>query len=413
MRPVQGRFAPEDVERYARAIVFDALRMKPGDTLFVDCEAVHRELIAALAAVCYRDGIDIDVKYEEPLVLRARLLYAPDEMLGRATAWDRKRMRATIGPNSGYLWILSQSDPDALADAPPDRLAIDRRTRSRQYRWLVRAAEDLHQKWCIVDFPTDGWAVQAYPEVGLDEAHRRLFADLLSFMRAGPDDPAGAWAKHAERLVELAAMLDERHLRTIRYHGSGTDLEVALIPGAIWCAGARVSPSGEVVSVNVPTEEVFTSPDRRSASGTFACSKPLSIFGRVIEGINGEFKGGRLTRIGSDREDDTAFLRELCAARGGDRIGEVALVDARSRIGRAGRVYWSSLLDENAASHFAFGRGFATTVLPDGDAAARRLVNASDVHLDVMIGTPDQEVTGTDARGRVVPVIRDGSFCLS
>jgi aminopeptidase len=404
--------SPEDVERYARAIVFDALRTKSGDTLFVECEPVHRELVAALAAVCYRDGIDIDVEYTEPLVLRARLLYAPDALLGKATLWSRNRKRASIGADAAYLWIASQSDPDALSDAPPERLALDERRRTAHFRWLMRADETLERKWCIVEFPTPGWAAQVYPELGPDEARVRLLADLMSFVRVAPGDPEGAWAKHAEDLVELAQDLTDRRLRSIRFHGSGTDLEVALIDGARWCAGAMESPHGDVVSSNLPTEEVFTSPDRRSATGTFTCSRPLSVSGRVIDGIRGEFAGGRLRRIDCDRDEDATYLRELLAARGGDRIGEIALVDARSRIGATGRVYWSSLLDENAASHFAFGLGFPTMVLPDGDATSRRHVNRCDIHLDVMIGTPEQQVTGTDARGRQVPVIRDGSFCM-
>ena len=130
-------------------------------------------------------------------------------------------------------------------------------------------------------------------------------------------------------------------------------------------------------------------------------------------GHYGEFANGRLKRVDCDRDDDADYLRELFATRGGDRIGEVALVDRSSRIGATGRVYWSSLLDENAASHFAFGLGFPSSVLDAGDTASKRLVNSSDIHLDVMIGTPEQDVTGTDDRGRQVPVIRDGSFCIT
>jgi aminopeptidase len=292
-------------------------------------------------------------------------------------------------------------------------LALDHSRRNSKLRWFIRASDSLEHKWCIVDFPTDGWAAQAYPDLELDDAHRRLFADLCSFVRAGPDDPEGAWAEHAATIARRADALGERRLRSIRYHGSGTDLEIGLIPGARWCAGARESPYGDIISVNLPTEEVFTSPDRRAASGTFACSRPLSIYGRVIEGIRGEFAGGRLKRVDCDQEEDASYLRELFATRGGDRIGEVALVDASSRIGAAGRVYWSSLLDENAASHFAFGFGFPASVLDPGDAAGKRQINSSDIHLDVMIGTPEQDVTGTDDRGRQVPVIRDGSFCIT
>ncbi len=409
---MRTRFEPADVDRYARAIVVDALHLKTGDRLFVDCEPEHRELVAALGRYCFGNGIDVDLEYEEPALVRARLIEAPDDLIGTVTSWDRRRRRASIGPDAGFLWIASEAEPGVLSDAPPERLARHMALRSKQYRWLMRADDRLERKWCIVDFPTDGSAAQAYPELDLDEAHRRLFADLRSFVRCGPDDPEGAWARHAEGLVQLAARLSELDLQTLRYRGPGTDLTVGLLPGALWSAGARESPYGEVVSVNVPTEEVFTSPDRRVASGTFRCTRPLSIFGRVIEGIHGEFAGGRLRRVDSDREADTTYLRELFSVPGGDRIGEVALVDARSRIGAADRIYWSTLLDENAASHFAFGAGFADTVLPGADAATRRGVNRSDIHLDVMIGSPEVDVTGTDARGRDVPVIRDGAFCF-
>ena len=321
-------------------------------------------------------------------------------------------MRASVGPDAAALWILTEGEPGVLSDVPSDRLAHHQQRRAKRFRWLAKAAERLEQKWCIVDFPTDGSAARAYPGLDLDEAHRRLFADLRSFVRCGPDDPDGAWAEHAESLARLAEQLDAFDLRMLRYHGPGTDLTVGLIPGAQWRAGAGQSPYGDVVSANLPTEEVFTSPDRRVADGTFTCTRPLSIYGRVIEGIRGEFARGRLRRVDCDSDKDATYLRELFAARGGDRIGEVALVDARSRIGAANRIYWSTLLDENAASHFAFGFGFPDSVLPAGDAATRRLVNKSDIHLDVMIGSPELGVTGSDARGREVKVIRDGAFCF-
>ena len=116
----------------------------------------------------------------------------------------------------GSAWVASAADPDVLSGTPPDRLALDQSRRNSKLRWLIRASDSLEQKWCIVDFPTDGWAAQAYPDLELDEAHRRLFADLCSFVRAGPDDSDGAWARHAETIAQRAIALDERRLRSIR-----------------------------------------------------------------------------------------------------------------------------------------------------------------------------------------------------
>ena len=159
----------------------------------------------------------------------------------------------------------------------------------------------------------------------------------------------------------------------------------------------------------MPTEEVFTSPDPRQTSGTFQCTFPLSFRGRLIHGLRGEFSKGRLVRLEADSDDDRDFVAGFIDTdRMGRRLGEVALVDASSRIGETGRIYYNTLLDENAAAHIAFGSGFGGT----RSETPARGVNRSTIHLDVMIGGPELEATGFDARGRRRPPPR-GHPCRS
>jgi aminopeptidase len=133
--------------------------------------------------------------------------------------------------------------------------------------------------------------------------------------------------------------------------------------------------------------------------------------GTLIEGISGEFRGGRLVKLEAKREADRDFLAGfLHSIDGADRLGEVALVDSSSRIGRSKRTYYNTLLDENAAAHIAFGSGFAFTRRKNEGERGRRGVNRARAHLDVMIGTDDLEATGIAARGRRVPLIRDGTW---
>jgi aminopeptidase len=157
----------------------------------------------------------------------------------------------------------------------------------------------------------------------------------------------------------------------------------------------------------MPTEETFTSPDAAATEGPFTCTFPLTFQGRLIHGLRGEFRGGRLVRLDADSKEDRdyilAYLDSDTTGRG-RRLGEVALVDKTSRIGQSGRRYFHTLLDENAAAHIAFGAGFGGT----RSTRPARGVNRSTVHLDVMIGSPDFEVTGTASNGKRVPVIRDG-----
>jgi aminopeptidase len=160
----------------------------------------------------------------------------------------------------------------------------------------------------------------------------------------------------------------------------------------------------------MPTEETFTSPHASGTNGTFACTFPLTFQGKLIHEIAGEFRNGRLTRLEAATKEDRDFLAahiDSDPSGNGRRLGEVALVDATSRVGQSGRTYFDTLMDENAATHIAFGAGFDGT--RDG---STRGLNRSTVHLDVMIGGPDFEVTGITAKGKRMPLITGGLWTM-
>jgi aminopeptidase len=160
--------------------------------------------------------------------------------------------------------------------------------------------------------------------------------------------------------------------------------------------------------MNVPTEECFISPDAAATEGTFRCSRPRSFGGRIFEELSGEFRGGRLVRLQARRAADRDWLaRYLAAIPNADRLGEIALVDSTSRIGKTGRIYYNGLLDENAAAHMAFGSGFAKTrTVPIGQ--KRYGVNRAKTHIDVMLGTDDLNADGVRQNGKRVALVKDG-----
>jgi aminopeptidase len=261
------------------------------------------------------------------------------------------------------------------------------------------------RRWVGMSWPTAYWSSQVYPDLDPQEAQRKLLEELLWFCRLGPDDPPGyeGWTGHVDTLAARARALTELELERVELRGPDTDLTVRLAPGTQWLGGQEENAQGFLLAGNIPTEENFTSPDPPGTEGIFRCSRPLDFRGRTIEGISGEFHRGRLVRLEADDEDDREFLAaHIDADRNADRLGEVALVDTSSRIGRTGRVYSNTLLDENAVAHIAFGAGFGQT----RKQGARR-PNKANLHLDVMIGTDDFEATGY-AGGRAVPLIREG-----
>jgi aminopeptidase len=126
----------------------------------------------------------------------------------------------------------------------------------------------------------------------------------------------------------------------------------------------------------------------------------------LIEGLRVRFEGGRAVEIDAERGAGT--LRTLAARDdGAARLGEVALVDRESRVGAMDRVFFSTPLDENAASHIALGQGIALTVDDDKDAER---INASEIHIDFMIGSDELAITGITNEGREVPLLREGAW---
>ena len=401
--------AEPDLRRYADAIVGSCVDLRAGETLLIDCEHSHRELAVALAGSAYRAGaVVVDVNYSDRQVQRARIADGPDASLGQVAPWQQARLRASLDPTVAIIRIVGDEAPGILSGLDTTRVAADFQERSRSMRWFMKAVISGRVRWSIVAWPTPAWAKRVYPELRVSDAVRRLAQDLLWFCRLAPEDGDHGWARHAKGLNRRAAGLTRRRLARLEFRGPGTRLDVQLTPDTRWLGGGERTGTGRTIYPNFPTEEVFTSPDPRGTEGTFRCTKPLSFQGRVIEGISGAFRRGRLTEISARRPADRELLeRTMATDAGAGRLGEVALVDRSSRIGQTGRVYWDTLLDENAASHMAFGDGFAHT-RTDGQPR----VNRSAVHLDVMIGSEEVEVTGLGARGRRVPVLTGGEWRL-
>jgi aminopeptidase len=401
---------PSELRRYADAITKASLGITKGDVLLVQGSCAHRELVVAVAEAGYRAGAEVvDVSYYDPLAERARLEHGSKAALGVVTPWALRRMRELVKPHGARAVIVGTSEPDYLHGIPNRRIATDVAGVARQTKFFQRANLDLDARWTGAGWPTDYWAGQVYPELTTHEGKQRLARELLRFCRLTDEDGKGSagWLAHVRGLARRAARLTKLGLTGLELRGPGTKLDVRLAPDTRWLGGQEQTAAGVKICPNMPTEETFTSPDRNGANGTFACTFPLSFQGKLIHGLRGEFRNGKLVRLEGDEQegrDVVASYIDSDPTGNGRRLGEVALVDSTSRIGQSGRTYFNTLLDENAAAHIAFGAGFGGT----RTTKPARGVNNATVHLDVMIGGPELEVTGVGAKGKRVPVIADG-----
>jgi aminopeptidase len=258
--------------------------------------------------------------------------------------------------------------------------------------------------WTILPCPTPAWAALVYPDA--DDALQRLRADLAHICRLDTPDPTQAWRERADALTAAAARLDAARLDALRFEGPGTSLEIGLLPTSHFAGGWLETVDGIRHISNVPTEEVFTSPDPERVEGEVRSTKPLLLGGTVIRGLRVRFEGGRAVEVSAD-EGGEVLATMTRRDEGAARLGEVALVDREGRIGALDTVFYDTLLDENAASHIALGRAFPF-LATDEDSASR--LNESDIHIDFMIGSTALTVTGITSDGDRVPVLRHGAW---
>jgi aminopeptidase len=216
-----------------------------------------------------------------------------------------------------------------------------------------------------------------------------------------------AWREHLDRLDARGAALTELRPDALRYRGPGSDFTAGLLPTARWGSARFETASGIEYVANMPTEEIFTTPDPRRAEGTLRSTMPLSLAGQLIRGLELTFEDGRIVRV--EAETGADIVRgHLANIENADRLGELALVTKESRVGQTGTLFYSTLFDENATCHIAYGFGISNAFEEGQDDE----MNVANIHVDFMVGGPELEVDALLADGSEMPLIRNEEWQL-
>jgi aminopeptidase len=396
--------SPSDrVQRLADLAVGLGANLQPGQVLAVSGTFGQEALVRAVAEAGYRRGAKyVDASYFDYHVKHARLKHAAEDTLGYVPPWLGQRLLTLEQEGTARVALTGPTVPGLFDDVDPARAGRDQLPFIRE---VVETIDRRSMNWTVVPCPGMAWAKLVYPDLDPDAALEALWQAIEHVCRLDTPDPIAAWDERARQLDRAAGALNALQLDRLRFQGPGTDLTVGLFATTRWMAAAAETASGIRHVANLPTEEVFATPDPERTEGIVRSTKPLLNNGAVIRDLVVRFEQGRAVQI--DASSGAEVLRGRAAMDdGAARLGEVALVDRESRIGKLDTIFYDTLLDENAASHIALGAGFPFGV----GSEERERANRSAIHIDFMIGADDVDVTGVTQDGREVPLLRGGAW---
>jgi aminopeptidase len=392
------------LERFADLVIGFGANVQTDQIVAIGCEPGKERMVRALAASAYRHGAKfVDVGWFDPHIKRARVEHGRPETLDYVPPWYGERVLALGEHHAARVALSGPSAPGLLSDLDPALVGRDRLPAVKEGMQVVN---DRTTNWTIAPCPTPVWAQLVFGALEPAAALERLERELMHVLRLDGDDPIAAWRARADVLVGTAERLSGRRFDALHYEGPGTDLTIGLLPSSGWQAARFHTVDGIEHMPNLPTEEVFTTPDPERTEGTVTSTKPLVLIdGTVVRDLVVRFEGGRVADLQASEGGET--LRTIIETdEGAARLGECALVDREGRIGELGTIFYDTLLDENAASHIALGQGFPFVL----DEEHRDRCNQSEIHIDFMIGSDDLKVTGITQDAERVPVLVEGRW---
>ena len=404
----------DQIELYANLLVRKGVSLRRGQELVLQAPVERADFVRRVVAAAYRVGAGhVTVIWSDDAVSRLTYENCPLEFFEHTPSWQVLQLNSLAEDGAAFLFLEGQ-DPAILKGIDPAKPAAASRARNTECRSFRDGMDFGRNAWCIAGVPVQAWANEVFPDLSPAEALYRLWVLILEVSRADGDDPESSWETHNASFEKTKRFLNGQRFDALRYEASnGTNLTIGLPEGHVWDGGAGRTQDGVTFFPNIPTEEVFTSPDRMRAEGTVHSALPLVHAGQVVRDFWLRFESGRVVDFGA--EQGREVLRHIIETdEGSCRLGEVALVSKNTPIRQSDTLFYDTLYDENASCHLALGMGFPECISGGVSMSKEQLsehgVNQSGAHVDFMVGTDDLSITGVCADGAEVPVFVNGQW---
>ena len=402
---------------YADLIIRTGVNLQKGEMLVINAPIDSRELVEKVVKSAYKAGArNVEVQWLDDKISRLNYKYRSKKELTKIPDWVIKQKDHYIDEKIAFLRILSDN-PESLKGVNPEKVAAARRASGKALAKFRDYTGSNKLRWCIAAYPQKDWAKKMFPELSPSAAMKKQWEYIAETMRLNCDDPIKAWEKHQNEISRRCEILNGAKIKTFTYKNSlGTDFTVGMPQGYIFCGGAEKGAlDGIRFTANMPTEEVFSCPDRRTANGKLVAAMPLCRNGQIIKNFWFTFENGKITDYGA--EEGYENLKSIIETdEGSHYLGEIALVGYNSPIRNLNTLFYETLFDENASCHFAIGDCYPTCLQGGGELTKDELLssglNSSIEHVDFMVGTSDLEITATCEDGKQLKIFENGEWVI-
>jgi len=404
------------LRKFADLLVHVGVNVQPDQEVYLRVPVEATELARALNRSAYDAGARlVHTIYLDEALTRIRFNHAPRDSFDAYPTWLTRSLAEGARNGDAMISVLG-SDPELLKGQDPKLLATYQQAISKGSDAFRREIMKPSCPWTLGALPVPSWAKKVFPDLDADSAVKKLWDLIFKVCRVDEDDPVQAWEDHLAGLSKYTGYMNNKAYKALKYSGPGTDLTIGLPEDHLWCSGREKSLNDIVFTANIPTEEIWSLPDRNRVDGTVSSSKPLNHMGQLIEDFSFTFKDGKVVDFKA-REGEDALRSLLETDEGASHIGEVALVPHSSPISQSGVLFYNTLFDENAACHIALGAAYRMNMKNSAnmseDEFKDRGGNASNIHVDFMIGNDQLDIDGILPDGTSEPVMRSGEWAFT
>lgn len=406
------------LEKYARLIAVSGAHVQKNQNVVIRASVDNASFIRMLVKVCYEaKAKKVIVEWSDPYINRSHYEYQNIEELCTVKDYYIDEMKDLYESGSCFISIVSPI-PGIMKGIDSKKIAQRNMAFSRKMQPYQKYTTANLTQWCVAAASNPVWAKKVFEDLSEEEADAKLWEAILQACHVFEDnDPVEAWKEHDEAFAHRIEVLNGYNFKELHFtNDRGTDLTVGLAKNHIWAGGyEKTQEKGIIFNPNMPTEEIFTMPDRNHVNGIVKASKPLDYGGNLIENFWFEFKDGKVIHYGAEKNEDS--LKQLIEFdEGSCYLGEVALVPYHSSISQMNILFYNTLFDENASCHLALGACYPTT-LKDGekmdkDELLKAGGNHSMTHVDFMFGSEDMHITGIGFDGSETDVFVHGDFVI-